>query len=86
MPEGIEQVLVSTLDQRAESIQGQVQISLLRIPPDLRADGLSPGLGDWVVKTTDPIDEMVSSTQPQPDLESTVVVPDPGRLLQHPFP
>ena len=42
--------------------------------------------GDWVVKTTNPIDEMVSTTQPQSDLESTVVIPDPGWLLQHPSP
>ena len=83
MPEGIEQVLVSTLDQGAVSIQGQVQISLLRIPPDLGTDGLPPGLGNWIVKTTDPIDEMVTPIQPQPDLESTVVVPDPGWLHQH---
>ena len=86
MPEGIEQVLVPTLDQVAVSIQGQVQISLLRIPPDLGTDGLPPGLGDWIVETTNPIDEMVSTAQPQPDLESTVVVPHPGWLLQHPAP
>ena len=72
--------------QWARSIQGQVQIPLLDISPDLGTDGLPPGLGDWVVKTTDPIDEMVSPSQPQPDLESNVVVPDPGWLLQHPSP
>ena len=86
MPEGIEQVLVSTLDQGAVSIQGQVQISLLRIPPDLDTDGLPPGLGDRIVETTDPIDEMVSSIQPQPDFESTVVIPKPQWLLQQPLP
>ena len=86
MPEGIEQVLVSTLDRGAVSIQGQVQISLLRIPPDLGTDGLPTGLGDRIVETIDPIDELVSSIQPQPDLESTVVVPHPGWLLQHPSP
>ena len=56
------------------------------VPARTGRDGLSPGLGDWIVETTNPIDEMVSTAQPQPDLESTVVVPDPGWFLQHPSP
>ena len=67
-PEGIEQILISTLDQWAISIQGKIQIPLLGIPPDLSADGLPPGLGDWIVKTTKAIDEMVPPVEPQPDL------------------
>ena len=53
---------------------------------DLRVDGLPPGLGDWIIKATKAIDEMVPPVQPQPDLESTVVVPHPGWFLQHPSP
>ena len=48
---------ISTHHQWAVSIQGQVQITLLGIPPDLRADGLSPGLGDWIIKATKAIDK-----------------------------
>tara|TARA_B100000925_G_C21568183_1_gene286626 strand:+ start:77 stop:280 length:204 start_codon:yes stop_codon:yes gene_type:complete len=61
-------------------------MSLLGTPPNQDRDGLLPGLGNWIVEMTDPIDEMVSTAQPQPDLESTVVVPDPGWFLQHPSP
>ena len=78
MTEGIEQILISTLHQWAVSIQGQVQISLLGIPPDLSADGLPPGLGDWIIPTPKALDAMVPPIEPQPDLESTVVVPNPG--------
>ena len=67
-------MLISTLHQWAVSIQRQVQIALLGIPPDLGIDGLSPGLGDWIIPTPEAIDEMVPPIQPQPDLESTVVV------------
>ncbi len=59
---------------------------LLGIPPDLGTDGLPPGLGDGIVKASKAIDEMVPTIQPQPDLESTVVVPHPRRFLQHPSP
>ena len=62
------------------------QRPLLGIPPDLCADGLSPGLGDWIVKATKAVDKKVPPIQPQPDLESTVVVPYPRWLLQHPSP
>ena len=62
------------------------QIPLLGISPDLGTDGLPPRLGNWIVETTNPIDEMVTPIQPQPDLESTVVVPHPWRFLQHPYP
>ena len=78
--------MVSPLHQWAVSIQGQVQISLLGIPPDLSTGGLSPGLGDWIVETTKAIGEMVPPVEPQPDLESTIVVPHPRWLLQHPSP
>ena len=82
----LEQILVPIPHQWARSIQVQVQISLLHVPPDLGTDGLPPGLGDWIVETTDPIDEMVSTTQPRSDLESTVVISHPGWLLQHSSP
>ena len=62
------------------------QSPLLVIPPDLRTEGLSPGLDDSIAERTKAIDEMVSTTQPQSDLESTVVVSHPGWLLQHPSP
>ena len=62
------------------------QNPLLGIPPDLRADGLSPGLGDWIIPTPEAVDEKIPPIQPQPDLESTVVVPHPGWFLQHPSP
>ena len=85
-PEGIEQILIPTLHSGAVSIQRQVQITLLGSAPDLSADGLSPGLGDWIVKATRAVDEMVLPIQRQPDLESSVVVPHPRWLLQHPSP
>ena len=84
--EGIEQILVPTLHQWAVSIQGQVQIPLLGIPPDFSADGLPPGLGNWIIKASEAIDEMIPPIEPQPDLESTVVVPHPRWILQHPSP
>ena len=42
--------------------------------PDLSSDGL----GDWIVKATEAIDEMVTTIKPQPDLESTVVTSHTG--------
>ena len=54
--------------------------------PDFSADGLPLGLNDWIIKTTKAIDEMVTPIQPQPDLESTVVVSHPRWLLKHPSP
>ena len=62
----------------------KLQNPLLGIPPDLRADGLSPGLGDWIVKATKAVDEKVPPIQPQPDLDSAVVVPQPVWFLQYP--
>ena len=52
--------------------------TLLGIPPDLNAVGFSPGLGDWIIKASEAIDEMVPPIKTQPDLESTAVVPHPG--------
>ena len=48
--------------------------------------GLPSGLGDRIIKAPEAIDEMVPTIQPQPVLESTVVVPHPGWFLQHPSP
>ena len=62
------------------------QQRLLVIQLDLSADGLCPGLGDWIVETTKAIDVMVPPLEPQPDLESTVVISQPRWLLQHPSP
>ncbi|MDB4346318.1 hypothetical protein OAA48_00545, partial [bacterium] len=62
------------------------QISLLEIPPDLGTDDLPPGLGDWIIKATKAIDEIVSTIEPQPDLESTIVISQPWWFLQHPSP
>ena len=69
--------LFSTLHQWMVSIQGQLEISLLSVTPDLSTNGLSADLGDWIAETTNPIDEMVSTIQPQPDMESTVVMAHP---------
>ena len=52
----------------------------LCIPPDLRAYGLCPGLGDWIIPTPG---EIVPPVKPQTDLESTVIVTHLGWLLQH---
>ena len=48
--------------------------------------GLPSGLGDWIIPTPEAIDEMVPPFEPHPDLESTVVIPQPRWLLQHPSP
>ena len=58
---------------------------MLGIPPDLSKDGLPPDLGDWIIPMSLAIDEMAPPIDPQPDLESTVGVPHPGWLLQHPL-
>ena len=49
-------------------------------------NGLPPGLGNWIIPTPEAVNEMVPTIEPQPDLESTVVVPHPGWFLQHPSP
>ena len=45
-----------------------------------------PVMGNWIVETTNSINEMVTSIQPQPDLGRTVVVTHPEWLLQHHSP
>ena len=62
------------------------QNPLLVIPPDLRTEGLFPGLDNSIAETTKAIDEIVPPIKPQPDLESSIVVPHPGQLLKHPSP
>ena len=85
-PEGIKKDLVSPPPARGGIDSGISPNPLLGITPDLGTDGLLPSFGDWIVGTTDPIDEMVSSTNPQPDLESTIVISHPGWLLKYPSP
>ena len=59
---------------------------LIGHPARSRRRWLAPWLSNWIFEATNPIDEMVPPVEPQPDLESSVVVPHPVWLLQHPSP
>ena len=50
---------------------------LMGISPDLGADGLPSGFGNWIVKASEAVDEMIAPIDPHPDLESTFVVSHP---------
>ena len=62
------------------------QSPLLVIPPDIRREGLFPGLDDSIAERTKAIDEMVPPIKPQPDLESTVVSLTLGGFFSIPLP
>ena len=79
-------LLLCTLNEHKYTVVDYQQHYLDEIQFKINPFGLPSGLGDRIIKVPEAIDETDSPTQPQPDLESTVVVPDPRWLLQHPSP
>ena len=79
-------LLLCTLNEHKYTVVDYQEHYLDEIQFKIKPFGLPSGLGDRIIKAPEAIDEMVPTIQPQPVLESTVVVPHPGWFLQHPSP